>query len=142
MMKKDLEKIAAFINEHHVMSLASSADNELSVCSLFYAFEVDKLSFIVASSEDTLHIEQIKRSSKIAGNILLETKEVGKIQGVQFRGEMFALKDKELKRLYFKHFPYALALLPKLWQIKVNFFKMTDNKLGFGKKIIFEDISL
>jgi len=26
---------------------------------------------------------------------------------------------------------------PKLWQIKVNYFKMTDNKLGFGKKLIW-----
>ncbi|WP_297441422.1 pyridoxamine 5'-phosphate oxidase family protein [Sulfurimonas sp.] len=141
-MNKNLVKITAFINEHHVMSLASSVDNELSVCSLFYAFDANKLSFVVASSEDTLHISHIKNSPQVAGNILLETKEVGKIQGLQFRGEMFRLEDKELKALYFKNFPYALALLPKLWQIKVHYFKMTDNKLGFGKKIIFEDASL
>ena len=55
---------------------------------------------------------------------------------------MFApLEDKELKKLYFKAFPYALALSPKLWQIKVNYFKMTDNRLGFGKKIIWQDSS-
>lgn len=141
-MNNDLERITAFINEHHVMSLATSFGEELSVCSLFYAFDVDKLSFVVASSEDTLHVNHVKRSPRIAGNILLETKEVGKIQGVQFRGEMFTLADKELKALYFKHFPYALALLPKLWQIKVDYFKMTDNKLGFGKKLIYEDVSL
>jgi uncharacterized protein YhbP (UPF0306 family) len=141
-MKSDLEKITAFIKKHHVMSLATSLDKELSACSLFYAFDVDKLSFVVASSDDTLHIKHVKRSPRVAGNILLETKEVGKIQGVQFRGEMIELRDKELKALYFKHFPYALALLPKLWQIKVNYLKMTDNKLGFGKKLIYEDASL
>jgi uncharacterized protein YhbP (UPF0306 family) len=141
-MKSDLEKITAFIKKHHVMSLATSLDKELSACSLFYAFDVNKLSFVVASSDDTLHIKHVKRSPRVAGNILLETKEVGKIQGVQFRGEMIELGDKELKALYFKHFPYALALLPKLWQIKVNYLKMTDNKLGFGKKLIYEDASL
>jgi uncharacterized protein YhbP (UPF0306 family) len=141
-MKSDLEKITAFIKKHHVMSLATSLDKELSACSLFYAFDVNKLSFVVASSDDTLHIKHVKHSPRVAGNILLETKEVGKIQGVQFRGEMIELGDKELKALYFKHFPYALALLPKLWQIKVNYLKMTDNKLGFGKKLIYEDASL
>jgi uncharacterized protein YhbP (UPF0306 family) len=27
---------------------------------------------------------------------------------------------------------------PKLWQIKVEHFKLTDNTLGFGKKIIWK----
>ena len=141
-MHKDLEKIAEFIKEHHVMSLATCADDDLSVCSLFYVFDVYTLSFIVASSEDTTHIRHIKRSEKVAGNIVLETKEVSKIQGVQFRGKMQKLQEGALQVLYFKRFPYATALLPSLWQIKVHYFKMTDNRLGFGKKIIFEDVSL
>ncbi|MEN8302582.1 MAG: pyridoxamine 5'-phosphate oxidase family protein [Campylobacterota bacterium] len=140
-MNSDLERIALFLDEHHVMSLATSSDEELSVCSLFYAYSKDKNSFVVASSDDTTHIEHISKNSKIAGNILLETKTVGKIQGVQFRGEFIPLKDKELKKLYFKAFPYAMALSPKLWQIEVNYFKMTDNRLGFGKKLIWQDVS-
>lgn len=134
----DLEKISSFIEEHHVMSLATAVDDELSVCSLFYAYDASILSFIVASSDETTHIQHIKKKSNIAGNILLETKSVGKIQGLQFRGEFLELKDRTLKAKYFKIFPYALALNPKLWQIKVNYFKMTDNRLGFGKKIIWQ----
>ncbi len=124
------------------MSLATSSDNELSVCSLFYTFSKEKTSFIVASSDDTLHINHIKQNKNIAGNILLETKIIGKIQGVQFRGEFLLLEDSELKKLYFKEFPHAIVMKPKLWQIKVNYFKMTDNTLGFGKKIIWIDSSL
>ena len=135
-MSKDLENIELFLQEHHVLSLATQAAEELSVCSLFYAYSKSSRSFVVASSEDTTHINHIKQNSKIAGNILLETKTVGKIRGVQFRGEFKALEDKELKKLYFETFPYALALLPKLWQIEVSYFKMSDNRLGFGKKII------
>ena len=67
----------------------------------------------------------------------METKVVGKIEGVQFRGEFLPLEDDELKKLYFKNFPYALAMNPKLWQIKIDYFKLTDNTLGFGKKIVF-----
>ena len=48
-------------------------------------------------------------------------------------------QKKELKKLYFKAFPYAIAMNPALWQIKIDYFKMTDNKLGFGKKIIWQD---
>jgi uncharacterized protein YhbP (UPF0306 family) len=136
-MQKNLEKIVLFLNEHHVMSLATSSDTMLSVCSLFYVFSLEHISFIVASSDETTHIRHINHNSRIAGNVLLETKTVGKIQGVQFRGEFLVLQDSELKKLYFKAFPHAVLLRPKLWQIKVNYFKMTDNTLGFGKKIIW-----
>ena len=137
-MDEDLAKIANFIEAHHVMSLATAFDEELSVCSLFYTYDSKSRSFIVASSEDTLHIKHIKCNAKIAGNIVLETKKVGEIKGLQFRGEFRALNEHRLKLEYFKKFPYALALAPKLWQIKVSYFKMTDNSLGFGKKIIWQ----
>ena len=137
-MAKDLEKITAFIHAHHVMSLASTRGEELSVCSLFYAFSEEALSFVVASSEETMHIKNIQENKNIAGNILLETKSVGKIQGLQFRGTFELLEDEKLKKLYFKEFPFALVMQPKLWTIQVNYFKLTDNRLGFGKKIIWQ----
>ena len=141
-MSSDLNKITSFLQKHHVLSLATSNDNELSVCSLFYTFSKERNSFIVASSDETLHINHIKQNKNIAVNIVLETKLIGKIQGVQFRGEFLLLEDSELKKLYFKAFPHAIVMKPKLWQIKVNYFKMTDNTLGFGKKLIWIDSSL
>jgi uncharacterized protein YhbP (UPF0306 family) len=136
-MNKNLEKIISFIDKHHVLSLASFTDNEVYSCNLFYSFCEDNDSFIVASSQDTQHIQNIKQNSNIAGTIVLETKNISLVQGVQFRGNFLELQDKSLKSKYFKAFPYALAMNPKLWQIKVNYFKMTDNKLGFGKKLIW-----
>ena len=137
-MSSDLEKIVNFINKHHVMSLATFADSSLSVCNLFYTFDEKEVSFIVASSDDTTHIKNIVKNQNIAGSIVLETKTVGKIQGLQFKGEFLELNDTSLKKLYFKAFPYALAMNPKLWQIKIDYFKMTDNNLGFGRKIILQ----
>ena len=137
-MSSDLEKISTFIAKHHVMSLASSSsDDELSVCNLFYTYDADKYSFVVASSNDTTHIQNILKNSKVAGTIVLETKTVGKIQGLQFRGSFLPLDDSNLKKLYFETFPYALAMNPTLWQIKIDYLKFTDNRLGFGKKIIW-----
>jgi len=141
-MDSDLEKIAIFINKHHVMSLATTYDDELSVCSLFYVYNESKRYFIVASSEKTTHIKHIKERSKIAGNILLETDRIGEIKGLQFSGKFLELEHNNLRLEYFKKFPYALALNPKLWKIEVNYFKMTDNSLGFGKKIIWKEASL
>lgn len=133
----DLEKIKLFLQEHHVLTLATTDHQEVSACSLFYAYDERGERFVVASAEETTHIKHIKINPNIAGNILLETQSVGKIQGVQFKGVFSLLEDESLKRVYFKAFPYALALSPKLWSIEVNFFKMTDNRLGFGKKIVW-----
>jgi uncharacterized protein YhbP (UPF0306 family) len=135
---KSIEKIEAFIARHHVLTLASCVADGVSACSLFYVYDAKKKSFIVASSEETLHIKQVMVNPHVAGNILLETKAVGKIQGLQFRGKMSRTEDKEQKRLYFKHFPYAVALAPVLWSIEVDFFKYTDNRLGFGRKLIWQ----
>jgi uncharacterized protein YhbP (UPF0306 family) len=140
-MDMELFKIATFINKHHVMSLATTDYKTQSVCSLFYAFNRDTNSFIVASNDGTVHMEHIEQNHKVSGNIYLETKMVGKVQGVQFSGVFMELESSELEYCYFKKFPYALALTPKLWQIKVDHFKMTDNTLGFGKKIIWEATS-
>ena len=142
-MSDTLAKIAAFVQEHHVMSLASTAAEELSVCSLFYVYDVKSRVFVVASSAETLHMQHIEQNPNIAGNILLETQSVGKIQGLQFRGRFVSyLTQERLKKLYFKKFPYALAMNPQLHTIEVDFFKLTDNRLGFGKKLIWPESSL
>ncbi len=138
MQKNSLEKIALFLQKHHVMTLATSDAEFLSACNLFYVYDTQSASFVVASSEDTTHIKHIIQNPKVAGSVVLETKTIGKIEGVQFRGEFLTLEDNGLKKLYFKNFPYALAMNPKLWQIRVDFFKLTDNTLGFGKKLIWE----
>jgi len=137
-MSSDLDRVVKFINKHHVMSLATSVDDDLSICSLFYVYDEKSNCFIVASSEDTKHIKNIKQNEKVALNILLETKEVGKIQGLQVGASFKKLDDISLKKLYFFKFPYALAMNPQLWKIDVKNFKYTDNRLGFSKKIKIE----
>jgi uncharacterized protein YhbP (UPF0306 family) len=131
----DIKLIEDFIRSHHVMSLATYA-TQISVCSLFYVYDETNRCFVVASSMETTHIKDILQNNNVAGNIFLETKEVGKIQGLQFKGQFYKCEDKDKKKLYFKKFPYALALKPILWEIRVNHFKYTDNRLGFGKKLV------
>ena len=134
-MHDNLEKIVDFLNKHHTLSLATCKNNHLSSCTLFYAYDKQTNSFIVASDSKTEHIQNVLENINVSGTVHLETDIVGKIQGVQFKGEMLPCKDE--KKIYLKRFPYALALSPTLWNIEVSFFKMTDNRLCFGKKLIW-----
>ncbi len=126
-------KITAFIQQHHLLTLATSGDR-LWCCSMFYAYDPQSVSFIVASDEATEHMSHVASNSNVAGTVALETKTVGKIQGIQYAGVMQSCPE-PLKHLYFETFPYARVMNPTLWRIRIDEIKMTDNTLGFGKKI-------
>ena len=134
----DLEHIERFIAKHHLLTLSTCSDTKPFCCSSFYAYDTNTKSFIIAGDEKTTHIQNALVNPNVAANIHLETKEIGKIEGLQIEGTLQRCEDKELQQLYFKTFPYALAMRPTLWQLRPSRFKLTDNRLGFGKKIIFE----
>jgi uncharacterized protein YhbP (UPF0306 family) len=95
--------------------------------------------FVVASSEDTRHVSLALKNPKVSGIIHLETKQIGKIQGIQYSG-IWRKADKQEEKAYLKKYPYALALNPKLWHIDIEYIKFTDNTLGFGKKLEFKKL--
>jgi uncharacterized protein len=129
-----IKKIEAFIAHHHLLSLATSGER-LWCCSMFFAYDPETVSFIVASDETTEHMRNVAHNSFVAGTVALETKMVGKIQGIQFVGEMGKADEKRAIELYFRAFPYARVMSPTLWRIRLDEIKMTDNTLGFGKKL-------
>ena len=134
----DLEHIERFIAKHHLLTLATCKENQPFCCSSFYAYDKETKSFIIAGDEKTTHIQNIMTNKKVAANIHLETKEIGKIEGLQIEGTLTRCEDKRLQKLYFKAFPYALAMQPTLWQLRPTRFKLTDNRLGFGKKVTYD----
>ncbi|MFV0482445.1 MAG: pyridoxamine 5'-phosphate oxidase family protein [Campylobacteraceae bacterium] len=125
------------IKEHHVLNLSTCKDNEPWSASCFYAFNEEENYFVFASSKDTKHIQNIEGNPNVSGTITLETKEVGLIQGLQFSGSVKEASS-TAKKLYFKTYPYAIAMLPTLWELKVSYAKLTNNRLGFGKKLEFK----
>ena len=130
------EKIRRFIIKHHLLSLATFGES-LWCCSAFYAYDSNAGVFIIASDEETAHIQNTKINLRVAGTIAQETKVVGKIQGIQFTGEISRVTDEKENELYLEKFPYARAMKPILWKIELDGVKMTDNTLGFGKKLIW-----
>lgn len=133
MQKEFLE----FIKKHHVLNICACEDNTSWSASCFYSFlEKDNL-FIFASDKKTKHIQMIEKNPNISGTITLETNKIGLIQGIQFSGFVEPASTKS-KMHYLKTFPYAIALNPILWEIKITYAKLTDNILGFGHKLEFK----
>ena len=129
--------ITAFLKKHHLLTLATSHNNIPYCASCFYSFIEESAIFVIATDvTKTRQGKEAIENTYVAGTVALETKMVGKIQGVQFSGE-FQEANKQEKKAYFKRFPYALAMQPTLWSIKITYLKFTDNTLGFGKKLEF-----
>ncbi len=96
--------------------------------------------FVFTSDLKTKHAREILSNPKTAGNIVLETSVIGKLQGLQFTGETILLEGELLKkasRLFLARFPFVILTDNPLWGFFPDFMKFTDNRLGFGKKIIW-----
>lgn len=131
------EKIIAFIAEHHVLTLATSREGMPYAAPLFYAYDTERNRFVFASDAETEHAKQMIETSAVAAGIYLETDTVGKIQGLQCCGIVAPADDSDRKS-YFARFPYARALQPTLWRLEPVWMKLTDNRLGFGKKLVWD----
>jgi uncharacterized protein YhbP (UPF0306 family) len=140
-MEQPDQKIITFLKKHHVMTLATSVDQQPWCANCFYAFDSEKMSLIFTSDFETRHIREAVQNSKVAGNVVLETSVIGKIQGIQFAGELILPQGDEAERvnsIYLKRFPFAVLMNTTLWEFRIDYAKMTDNRLGFGKKLVWE----
>ena len=136
------QRILEFIDEHHVFTLAVAKERLPWCATCFYVYMMDENRFVFTSDNDTRHIQDAVESCNyhVAGAIALETKMVGKIRGIQFSGIMFKLEGKSLKKAqqnYVRKFPIARLAKLELWGLEPDHIKMTDNRLGFGKKLIW-----
>lgn len=146
------ERIIEFIKEHHLLTLAVTDGKDVWCASAFYAFAPSLPGFVIASEEKTRHVrmalgnvppEGIAGSyAMVAGTVALETEKIGMIRGLQFRAVMKKAGDSafdEYRLLYLKRFPYALLKKGDLWLLELTEVKFTDNRLGFGKKLHWEN---
>ena len=134
------KRIIEFINKHHVLTLATSRNNIPYCANCFYVYHEDKNMLVFTTDHTTKHAQDAIEQNVVAGSIVLETNLVGKIQGVQFQGQMFEPKEellKQVKTKYLKRFPVAMLMKTNLWVVEISFLKFTDNRLGFGKKLIW-----
>lgn len=136
------KRIIAFIKKHHVLTLATCEGGIPYTANLFYAYREESNELIVTSDPWTRHAREASANEQVALNIVLETRIVGKIEGLQGCGIFRKLENEalqEAKKAYIKRFPYAALADLTLWAIEPTYLKYTDNKLGFGKKLYWKN---
>lgn len=136
------KQITDFIHKHHIFTLATSAGNTPYCCTCFYVYINELNMFVFTTDHDTRHAREMINQPIVAGAIALETTMIGKIQGIQFNGTSLELDGdlyEKANHAYLKKFPIANFKKLTLWGIIPNYMKMTHNRLGFGKKLIWEN---
>ena len=132
------ERFIKFIKKHHVLTLATvNSEGMPSVANCFYAFDAKRNLFVFTSDLATRHGAEMAANSSVALSVVLETRIVGRVQGLQVTGR--ALRgDDEARKCYIKRFPYAAAADLELWMVEPTLMKLADNTLGFGKKLVWQ----
>lgn len=132
------KKIIKFIESHHLLALATVGSNGSPYsASAFYAFSAKTERLTFSTDPTTIHGENITKEDRVSAIIALETKVVGKVQGVQIVGRVVECEGSD-RLSYIAKFPYAAAIPSlHLWSIEPIMIKLTDNRLGFGKKLIW-----
>jgi uncharacterized protein YhbP (UPF0306 family) len=134
-------RIIRFLRRHHVLTIATSANNEPWCANCFYVYLEDENAVVFTTDRETRHGQEFIKNSLVAGSVVLETRITGKIRGIQFQGIVTELEGKMLQkasRAYLRRFPVAALMETRLWMVELTHIKMTDNRLGFGKKLVWE----
>ncbi len=130
-------KIEKFISKHHVLTLATATPCGEPYCSnAFYAYSKGEGAFVFTSDTTTHHGAMMLENSRVAASVVLETRVVGRVQGLQITGRVMPALEGD-KTLYLKRFPYAAVADLTLWRLEADMLKLTDNTLGFGRKLIW-----
>ena len=139
-MKPD-KRIIEFIDSQKNLSIGTSVNNIPHCASCFYAYNEEGNYVIFKSDKKTTHISNALSNPMVAGSVLPNIEKVGTIKGIQFTG-IFKQPEgnllQEAKNIYYSKYPFARAIGGDIWIVEFLSIKMTDNTLGFGKKLIWE----
>jgi uncharacterized protein YhbP (UPF0306 family) len=133
-------RIIKFFRKHHVLTVSTTVNNEPWCASCFYVYLEEENALVFTSDRDTRHGTEFLKNPLVAGTVVLETMIIGRIRGIQFQGIISEPEGDLLeraKRRYLRRFPVAALMDTRLWVVKLTLIKMTDNRLGFGKKILW-----
>jgi len=131
-------RVINFFKKHHVLTIATSSGKEPWCANCFYVYLEDENALVFTTEPETRHGQEFSVNPSVAGSVVLETKIIGKIRGIQFQGivsEPSGNVEIKARTAYLKRFPPATLMDTHLWIVRLTNIKMTDNRLGFGNKI-------
>jgi hypothetical protein len=133
-------RIVIFFKKHHVLTIATAVGDKPWCATCFYIYLEEENALVFTTDPKTRHGSEFLKNTDVAGAVALETMVIGKIRGVQFSG-IVSEPEGDLaaraKSAYLKRFPVAMLMDTHLWVVKLTFIKYTDNRLGFGKKLVW-----
>lgn len=138
---EDLKHISKFLSKQHLLALCAAADGDIWSANCFYVADISTMTLFFMSELKTLHGTLMHKNPHVVGTIAPQPKTIALIKGIQYRGEAFILTgeaETAARSLYCKDFPIAATMKAPVWALKLNQIKMTDNTLGFGKKLMWQ----
>jgi len=147
-MSDDLtQRIVAFLNLHHVMSLATVGPQGPHAANLFYTR--DGMSLLWVSDPDSRHSRDIAVNPQVAATVAPDYADFADIRGVQIHGtarEETAAERARLLALIEQRYPFLrqLAAAPPalraayaqiaVYRLTPRSIVLIDNTKGFGHK--------
>ena len=134
-------RIIKFFRKHHVLTIATAVKGEPWCANCFYVYLEEENALVFTTDYETRHGREFRINDLVAGSVVLETMVIGKIRGIQFQGRISGPEGELLgksRTAYLRRFPVAALMDTRLWIVRLSYIKMTDNRLGFGKKLIWE----
>ncbi len=135
------ERIIDFISTQKVATICCTDEENHPYCfSCFFAFDAAQQAVYFKTSAGTRHADLMLVHSAVAGTVQPDKLNPMAIKGLQFTGHVLSegsWKD-HASSVYHRKYPFALAMKGEIWMVKLDYIKMTDNTLAFGKKIIWE----
>lgn len=132
------DRIVKFIRGHHVLTLGTCVSGRPWCANIFYAYLPDRNVFVYTTDPQTRHGCEAAANPEVSASIVLETRIVGRVRGLQLTGFTHPATEEWARRAYLKRFPYAAAATLEIWVLRPRMMKFTDNTLGFGTKLIWE----
>ena len=81
------ERFIKFIKKHHVLTLATvNGEGMPYVANCFYAYDAKRNVLVFTSDTTTRHGAEMAVNGNVAISIVLETRIVGRVQGIQIVG--------------------------------------------------------
>lgn len=131
------KRITDFMNDQRVASICCIDNDGKPYCfSCFYALDEETQMLYFKTSSNTYHAPLLVNHPNIAGTIQPDKLNPLAIKGIQFNGVV--VHGDHASSVYHRKYPFALAMSGEVWAIQLQYIKMTDNSLGFGKKITWE----
>lgn len=122
--------------------MAIVADGLPYCAPVFYVWDNSKNYFIIKSSATTKHFTGAVSTGIVAGSVLPDVTEITHIQGLQFTGTCKVPSDTEeellVRKQYYSQYPIGKLIDGDFLIMTPEKFKFTDNRMGFGKKLLWE----